>query len=265
LRAVSAARLDERVARGGGGEVDALAVELNALLERLARALDQARRFTADAAHELRSPLGAVMGRLEVALRHPRALGELQDEVGASLEELQRMKTLLEGLFVLAQSDAGQLRAAAEPVPLLPLVSRLVERDRPFAEERRMTLELVDGAEAAVRGDAQLLERAIGNLVDNAVAHGRAGGRVALRLRRDGARALVRVEDDGPGVPEPERARLFERFFRGDQARTRGAQAGFGLGLSIARTIVEVHGGAVGYAPRDGGGSVFTVELPAVG
>ncbi len=262
-RAVSADHLDRRVPTGGGAEVEEVAASLNALLERLARALADARRFTADAAHELRTPLAAVMGRLEVALRHPRGEADLADTIGGALEELQRLRALIDGLLTLARSDAGQLRAAAAPVDLAAVAARLVERDRPAADERAITVSLASDGPARALGDPGLLERAIGNLVANAVAYGRAGGRIDLRVGRRGDRAVVAVEDDGPGVPEAERARLFQRFFRGDAARARAPVGGFGLGLSIAREIVAAHGGTLAYAPRDGGGSVFTVELPA--
>jgi heavy metal sensor kinase len=260
--AISADDLQRRVPRGGGAEVDALAASLNQLLSRLERSLADVRSFTADAAHELRSPLASVMGRLEVTLRHPRGEEDLKSTIADALEELVRMRALLDGLLTLARSDAGKLRAESDPVDLAAVAARLVERDRPAAEDRAITLEL-SAAPAAARGDARLLERAIGNLVDNAVLHGKSGGKVALRVDTSGERARCTVEDDGPGIPEAEVPRLFSRFFRGDAARTRTAGAGFGLGLSIARTIVEVHGGSLTYAPRDGGGCVFTVDLPS--
>jgi len=260
-RAVSADDLARRVPSGGGAEVEAVASSLNGLLARLERALAEARRFTADAAHELRTPLATVMGKLEVALRHPRGEADLREAMGEALEALGRLRALTDGLLTLARSDAGQLGARSSTVDLAEVAARLVERDRAAAEERAMTLTLEAKAARTV-GDAGLLERAIGNLVANAVVHGRQGGRVALTVGSARDRAVVTVEDDGPGIPEPERARLFERFFRGDAARARAPSGGFGLGLSIAREIVEAHRGAIRYAPRDGGGSVFTIDLP---
>ena len=258
---VSADRLDQRLATGGGAEVNSLATSLNQLLGRLERSLLDVRRFTADAAHELRTPLGAVMGQLEVALRHPRDEGDLRESIAGSLEELGRMKVLLEALLTLARIDERTLSAADE-VDLTALAARLVERDRPFAEDRAIALELLGDAPVHTRGDRQLLERAVGNLLQNALGHGSAGGRVAVRVNALDRWARIVIEDDGPGVPEGDRGHLFERFFRGDAARARGPGTGFGLGLSIARGIVESHRGRVGYAPREGGGSTFTVDLP---
>jgi signal transduction histidine kinase len=263
-RAISANDLGRRLPSGGGAEVAQLAGSLNQLFARLERSLESSRRFTADAAHELRTPLTATMGRLEVALRHPAGEADLRDAIGAGLEELARLKSLLEGLLLLSRSDCAQLAPGDRValVDLAELAGRLVERDRAFAEERAISIELAR-APAFVRGDARLLERAIGNLLANALIHGRPGGRVALTPFSDGRHAGVAVEDDGPGVPEAERARLFERFFRGrDAERTEGG-AGFGLGLSIARAVAEAHRGSVRFQPRAGGGSIFTVELPA--
>jgi signal transduction histidine kinase len=263
-RAVSANDLARRMPSGGGAEVDELAGALNELLARLERSLEEVRRFTADAAHELRSPLAAVMGRLEVALRHPRSEAELRDEMGGALEDLGRVNRLVESLLTLARADAGALAPGREPVELGPLAAEIVERDRPLAEERAVRLTLVIDREARTRGSPQLLARALGNLVDNAILHGRGGGAVIVRVGAADGRARLAVEDDGPGIPEAARARLFERFFRGDAAR--GPRGGYGLGLSLARRIVEAHGGTLGYAPAPAApGSVFTIELPGDG
>ncbi|HZS35381.1 MAG TPA: ATP-binding protein [Polyangia bacterium] len=266
-RAIGANDLSRRLPPGGGAEVDALAQSLNELFARLERSLDEVRRFTADAAHELRTPLTAVMGRLEVALRHPRSEAELREEMGGALEDLGRIKGLVESLLTLARSDASALGAAGAAIDLETVAAEIVERDLPLAEQRAITLSLIaggGGARVRTRGSPQLLARALGNLVDNAVVHGRDAGRVEVRLSCAQGRARVEVADDGPGVPEADRARLFERFFRGDPSRARASTAhdGFGLGLSIARRIVEAHGGTLTYAPHDAG-SVFTIELPA--
>jgi two-component system OmpR family sensor kinase len=260
-RAISADDLARRLPTGGGAEVDALATALNGLFQRLERSLADVSRFTANAAHELRTPLAATMGRLEVELLHGKGEASARDTIGDALDELQRMRALCDGLLVLARADAGQLSAASATVDLAAVAARVVERDRPLAEDRGIALRLDAGA-AFTRGDPQLLERAVGNLVSNAVAYGRAGGVVAVAVAVDARSSTVRVEDDGPGVPTDERARLFDRFFRGAAAREQSPRGGFGLGLSIARGIVEAHGGAVTYAPRDGGGSVFAVRLP---
>src|SRR5207247_7157099 len=137
-------------------EGEEVAASLNALLARLERTLAEARRFTADAAHELRTPLAAVMGRLEVALRHPRGEADAADAMAGALEELHRLRALVDGLLTLARADASQLGAAAEPVDLAAVAARLVERDRPFADERTIAITLeVDGAGRTV-GDALL-------------------------------------------------------------------------------------------------------------
>jgi signal transduction histidine kinase len=264
-RAVGANDLARRVPSGGGAEVDALAESLNGLFARLERSLDEVRRFTADAAHELRTPLTAVMGRLEVALRYLRSEGELRDEMGAALEDLGHMKSLVESLLTLARVDTGALADGAQPVELERVAQEIVERDGPLADERGVSLTFVNesGASARARGSPQLLARALGNLVDNAILHGRSSGKVEVRLALHDGRARLAVADDGPGIDEPSRARLFERFFRADPSRARGPHEGFGLGLSIARRIVEAHHGSLTYSPQSRG-SVFTIELPIV-
>ena len=243
--------------------MDALGRELHKLFARLERSLADTTRFTANAAHELRTPLQVVMGRLEVELLHGRGEDSAREAMSDALDELSRLRALIDGLLVLARAGAGQLPMADEAVDLFALAERVVERDRPLAEDRAIVLDLSASGPVAARGDRLLLERAVGNLVTNAIVHGRAAGRVSISVGREGARAVVRVEDDGPGVAPAERERLFEPFHRGDGARTREPHGGFGLGLSIARRIVEAHHGEVTWAPRPSGGSVFAVSLPA--
>jgi signal transduction histidine kinase len=194
-----------------------------------------------------------------VALARPRGADELTDAIGGALEDLGRLRQLVDALLVLARADEGRLPGGGDPIDLTQLARELVALHGPAAEERAMRIEVRGAAEpVVVRASRQLLARAAGNLVGNAVVHGRTGGRVVVVVSAEAARARLEVRDDGPGIPEAERAQLFERFHRGASARDGG---GFGLGLSIARRLVEAQGGTVSFAPSPEGGSAFVIEL----
>ncbi|ROR65409.1 sensor histidine kinase [Agrococcus jenensis] len=252
--AIDATALDRRVPTSGrDDEVDRLAATMNRMLARVEEGARARRRFVADASHELRSPLASMRQFAELSRAHPdsTAPGELADVV---LEEGERMHGIVEGLLLLARLDeheAGQRR----PVDLDDLALTEVERVRALGR-------VADGSAvrvAPVVGDARLLARALRNLVDNALRHARDA--VALgSVVRDG-RAMVWVDDDGAGVPESERERVFERFVRLDEGRARD-DGGSGLGLAIVREVARAHGGDAWITASPSGGARFVLELP---
>jgi heavy metal sensor kinase len=246
-----------------GEEVQRLAAALNAMLERIERSIGGLRRFTADAAHELRTPITALMGNLEVALRKPREAAELRDTMGSALEELARLTRLVESLLTLARSDAGELPLQNVQIDVGEIVRDALAPYHEFALERRVSLVAdYDGA-ARVAADPLWLGRALANLIDNACKFTPQGGHVAVKVHATNGRVRIAVEDDGPGLSADERARAFERFYRGEA--TRGTTDGFGLGLPLAREIIEAMGGALVLESRASGGTIATVELPCVG
>jgi two-component system, OmpR family, sensor kinase len=221
-------------------ELGELTEVLNGMLAALERARESERRFLADASHELRTPVTSLLGNVEYAARHG-ADPELLEELRADAARLGR---LVDDLLTLERQDAGP--PERHPVALDALV-------REAAAEPRVELGHVEAAQAA--GDADALRRAVGNLVENALVHGPAGEPVTISLAYASGRATITVRDAGPGPPEPDRERLFERFWRGADA---GGRPGAGLGLPIAASIAERHGGRISVE-----GAAFSLELPA--
>lgn len=241
-------------------EVARLARTTNETLTALEESVERQRRFVADASHELRSPIASLRTQLEVAAAHP----ELLDLDGAVADTV-RLQHLAADLLLLARLDAGE-EPAGKPVALGTLVHKDVERRNAEGgaggAEGRVAVVAGELADATVSGSRSQLERVLGNLLDNAARH--AAGRVDVRLRREGAWAVLEVADDGAGVPSADRERIFERFVRLDDARSRD-EGGAGLGLAIVRDVVVRHGGTIGVAEAPGGGALFTVRLPLSG
>ncbi|WP_087929549.1 sensor histidine kinase [Streptomyces albireticuli] len=234
-------------------EVARLAATTNQTLAALETSVERQRRFVADASHELRNPIASLRTQLEVAHAHPGLL-----ETDGLLEEVIRLQTLAADLLLLARLDAGD-GADAGTVDLARLVrAELVQR---AATDRITPGVRITGESHTVPGNASRLTRVLGNLLDNAQRH--AASRVSVTLSGQGDRVVLSVGDDGEGVPAAERERVFERFVRLDDARSRD-EGGAGLGLAIARDVVRRHGGriSVGRAPE--GGALFEVELPCL-
>ncbi|RNG27429.1 sensor histidine kinase [Streptomyces botrytidirepellens] len=230
-------------------EVARLARTTNETLTALEAAVERQRAFVADASHELRSPVASLRTQLEVGVAHP----ELLDLPGA-VEDVVRLQRLAADLLLLARLDAGERPRADSRVELDELVRETVEQRTGDRVPVRTDL-----AAVAATGSRGQLTQVLGNLVDNAQRHAR--GEVRVSVRADGAEGVVAVADDGSGVPESERERIFERFVRLDDARSRD-DGGAGLGLAIARDVVVRHGGTLTVGEAPGGGALFEVRLP---
>jgi len=255
---VGADTLDQRVPRtGNDDEIDRLASTMNRMLDRVEDGYRTRQRFVSDASHELRSPLATMRQYAELARAHPTSASpdELADVV---LDEGARMQEIVEGLLLLAKLDEGSAQSGARgDVDLDDLALAEVSRIRALGTAS------VDGGgigPARASGDERLLARAVRNLVDNAVRH--AAGTVSVGTSTAGSAAMLWVDDDGSGVPEPERERVFERFTRLDEARSRDA-GGSGLGLAIVAEIVRAHSGTVRVESAPLGGARFVIVLPA--
>ena len=227
---------------------------INELLDRLASYHSQMTRFTADASHELRSPLAAMRAAVEVALQKPRTAEEYRDVLGSLGEQSDRLTLLVNGLLTLARADVGEIELRLEIVDLSQLAAEIAEMYQPLAEERGVSLAWSGTSPVPVRGDPSRLRQLLTNLVDNAIKFNEPGGTVTIRADRDEHHARLAVTDTGIGIPADRLSHVFERFYQADLARSSG---GAGLGLSICRWIVEAHGGTIRASSKPGNGSGF--------
>ncbi|MDT8436327.1 MAG: ATP-binding protein [Gemmatimonadota bacterium] len=232
---------------------------LNTMLARIDEAFEAQRRFTADASHELRSPLTALRGELELALRRKRTDEEYRRAIASALEEATRLSQVTADLLTLARSDAGVITLRLETVDLGERIGAAIDRLRGRIAEKSVTVRVSNQGGATGLYDSQLMDRLIWNLLDNAVKYCDAGGTIDVSISTTEAGLDLEVVDTGPGIPEEALARVFERFSRADD--TRSAE-GTGLGLSIVRAIATAHGGDVVAANRNGRGAIFRVRLP---
>jgi signal transduction histidine kinase len=256
------ARINEKPPRPLPAELEGLAALLRREAQKRDRLLQELRRFTADASHELRTPLTALRTVGEVALRDESALPEkLRDAIGSMLEETQRMNALVERLLRLARVESEGLPVQARSIQLG--LHLLAWRDAVaiLAEEHRVRLRLECPRELAVITDAELLGHAMVNLIHNAIRHSPPDGIVAVCAREATTLVEIEVADLGPGIAPEHHARLFERFYRVDTARSR-EHGGFGLGLCIAKTAVERLGGTIAVRSGPGQGASFFIRLP---
>jgi heavy metal sensor kinase len=259
---IGAERLAERLEETGtGDELDRLATTLNAMLSRLDDAFRQIRQFSADASHELQTPLTILKGELEVALRSPRSPEAYQHILESALEEIDRIAVLVDGLMLLARADAGVLRMDHQPVELHQLIHEVYGHTKVLADTQSVTLSLGTLEPVVIQGDYERLRRLLLNLIDNGIKYTPAGGQVTLALRRCDKWVLLDVTDTGIGLFPAEQDRIFQRFYRTDSARNQGA-SGSGLGLCIAYSIATAHGGTIDLESTPGQGSTFTVRLP---
>ena len=261
-RAIDVQTLEQRLpARGVGDELDLVVDAFNGTLGRLERAVGEMRQFSASLAHELRTPLAALRGEIELAHRAAGTSPAQRDRFASQMEEIDRLTRLIDHILTLARAESGQIRLAHAPVNLTDLAGSLVEQMEPLAAARSIELRWEPSDVVVVDGDAGWLQRLMINLVDNALKFTKENGRVVVRVFRDGDAARIEVQDNGVGLSPADTLQVFERFFRADPARS-SSIAGAGLGLSLAQWIAAQHGGAVAVRSRLGEGSTFTVALP---
>ena len=260
-RTIDIEDLSRRVpVRGARDELDNVATAFNDTLERLEHAIGEMRQFSTALAHELRTPLAALRGDIEMTMLQPAGEG-LRQRFASQLEEIDSLKRLIDQILVVAQAEAGQIPLAIDSVDLGTLAASLVEQIEPVAQSRGITMRCDHADDVVVQGDAEWLKRLVLNLLDNAIKFTPHGGRVTVDVSRMGAVARLAVRDTGIGIAPDVQPRIFERFFRADPARSRGVE-GIGLGLSLAKWIVDRHHGRLEVDSRPGQGSTFTISLP---
>jgi two-component system, OmpR family, sensor kinase len=266
-RSMGAANLNSRLAIANErDELGQLAQTFNQLLERLERSFEQQRRFMADASHELRTPVAILRGEAEVTLsKAERSPDEYRQTLSILREESQRLAHIIEDLFTLARADAGQYPLTLRDAYLDEIASGALLRARSLALAKNINLVPAIETDLPIQADEALLGRMLLNLLDNAIKYSPPGSTVTLTCRRDADRYVLSVADNGPGIPAELQSRIFERFFRADKARSRseGETGGAGLGLSIARWIVEAHHGQLTLTRSDSSGSTFSAIFPA--
>src|SRR3954452_20901244 len=224
-------------------------------------ALDRQRRFVADASHELRTPLTSILANLELLAAELQ--GEEAEIAGSALRSSRRMRRLVADLLLLARADAGRV-ARREPVNAGAVVREGAGEAAAVAARHGLTVDVQPGAPLVVEAPGDELHRLVLNLIQNALVHTPPGTAVDVRARRDGEDVVLEVSDEGPGIPEEMRARIFDRFVRGNGDRAGGNGSGSGLGLSIVSAVTESLGGSVTVGESDSGGARFTVRIPAV-
>jgi heavy metal sensor kinase len=243
-------------------ELGQLAQVLNNAIARLQSAFARQVQFTADASHELRTPVSVVLTQTQTALRRERSAGEYRESLAACHRAAQRMRQLIESLLTLARLDSGEAAAPGSPCDLDRAASEAVELLRPLAEEKGVHLEL-ELTPACCKGNVEQLVQVVSNLVSNAVCHTASGGIVQVKVASEPGAVILSVEDTGLGIAPEDLPHIFERFYRSDKARG-GAAGRTGLGLAITKAIVEAHGGTMAVATELGQGSTFTVRLPGL-
>ena len=238
-------------------EITRLGETLNAMLDRLERAITRERSFVADASHELRTPLALMKAELDLALRKPRTGPELEEALRSTAAETDRLVRLAEDLLVLAQADDGRLPLHRADLSAADLLASVQEAFQPRADATGRTIQAEAANGIALTGDRLRLEQALGNLVYNALRHG--SGEVSLSALDHNGQVELHVVDQGQGFPPDFLPRAFERFGRADDART---SSGAGLGLALAAAIAEAHHGSAHAANRDGGGADVWLSIP---
>ncbi len=254
--------LKKRIAlRGARDEIYRTAEVFDDMLDRLDAAFDRERRFTSDASHELRTPVAAIMAQSEFALSEAANEADRQ----AALREIQRrsshMAALIQRLLALSRLDARQGLEQREMVDLSLLAEITAEALAESAAQKQMSITAEVCGDALVLGDETMLTQAVLNLAENAVRYGKAGGGVLIEVAKAGGECLLRVMDDGPGIAPEHQKRIFDRFYQASPDRS---DRGFGLGLSLVKRIVELHGGRLDLQSTPGQGSCFEIALKAV-
>jgi heavy metal sensor kinase len=260
---ITSSNLKQRLpVHGSGDEIDQLAAVFNATLSRLDASFAELQRFSGDASHELRTPLAVVRTMGEVGLQRDASATEYRELISRMLEELSRLSQLLEQLLLVSQADAGMVELHCSPVPIGRLVRSIVALLEPLAEEKAQQIYLRIENEVDLQLDEMFIRQAIINVLHNAIKFAPPQSEITVDVRDGGGRDLaISVRDNGPGIAAEDVGRVFDRFYRCDNGRSRGG--GFGLGLAISQWAVRAHGGDILVESTVGRGSTFRIVLPA--
>jgi heavy metal sensor kinase len=263
---INSKRLDERLpVENAEDELGHLAAVFNSMLSRIEQSFEELKRFTADASHELRTPLASIRSIGEVGLRESASPEEYRDTIGSMLEETNRLTRIVESLLTLSQADAGQIRMQVSVFPLMALVREAASLLEVLIDQKRISFRVDGDSNVGVRADRLYIRQAVVNILHNAVKFTPDGGSIRARVECVGdSQVELAIEDSGPGISPDQSAKVFERFYRVDEARS-GENRGAGLGLSIAQWAIRANTGEIGLRSSPGSGATFWIRLPAVG
>jgi heavy metal sensor kinase len=260
---VAAGDLSMRIPpRGTGDELDQLSATFNHMMERLGQSFHQIQQFSIDASHELRTPVTAIRGQLEVALFTAETKEQYREAIETALQDVERLGQILNSLLLLAQAESGQLILQKSSQDLSEIINELVNQFRLVADEKQIRLQAIAPSSVLAEVDRAQFGRLVNSLLGNAVKYTQPGGAVDVILSADGGEVSLTVTDDGPGIAAVHLPHVFERFYRvrdGD----RDDDKGIGLGLAFVAWIVKAHGGRLNVSSEPGHGATFEITLPA--
>jgi two-component system heavy metal sensor histidine kinase CusS len=260
IASISDKNLDQRITGlEGENEMGRLARAFNELLDRIHQAFERERQFIGDVAHELKTPLAVLSGTLENALTKDRSPEEYREVLAKSLDESRRLSSTFNNLLDLAWSEAPPKQQSNRRTNLSQLLTEVAEIAQGLAEAKAITVQQHLAESIYCTGNKDKLARAILNVIDNAIKFAPKNSHVTIRLEQQAGRALIHIEDEGPGIKAPERERIFERFYRSDVTNT---TPGTGLGLALTKSIIRLHHGHIVVAPNTPQGSIFTITIP---
>jgi heavy metal sensor kinase len=258
---ITAERLHERLPVDDTGEIGEVAKAFNNTLQRIEQSFDQLKRFTSDASHELRTPLTAIRSVGEVGLQTERTTVEYREIIGSMLEEVNQLSRLVDSLLTISRADAGEIKLHPVVFPVFDAVREAAGLIEVLAEEKDQSLRLSGDKSVLVLADRLLLRQALLNILHNAVKYSPPGGSISVVVSRSSTNVFLEISDTGAGISDRDRARVFDRFYRVDQSRSRPA-GGVGLGLSIAMWTVRAHSGDIHVVNNPNRGCTFRIELP---
>ena len=241
-------------------EIDNLAITFNQMLDRIQKLIMGIQQMNDNIAHDLRSPITRIRGLAEVTLTGAANLEDYAHMAANTVEECDRLLSMINTMLTISRTEAGMAREQFAQVNFSAVVGEAFELFQPLAEDKGISLSLEASGGIHLRGDQAMLQRLAANLIDNAVKYTPAGGRVDIALKAMDSKVRLTVSDTGIGISPDDQARIFDRFFRGDQSRSQG---GAGLGLSLAQAIAHAHGGEIHLESVPGRGSIFSLHLPA--
>jgi len=265
---ITARRLNERIpVKNPEDELGHMALVLNELLERLQESFEKLQRFTSDVSHELRTPLAAIRSVGEVGLQEEHDAEKYRDIIGSMLEEVAKLTAMIDTLLTIAHAESGAIQLQQTTFALMDLVQEGIAVVGVLAEDKKQTLSVTGDQGALVHADRAFLRMALINLLDNAVKYSPSGSSIHVSLHIVGSDTgpgqflELAIQDEGAGIPEGAQQRVFDRFYRLDEARSRDS-GGFGLGLPIAKWVVEAHEGTINVKTSFPTGAIFCIKLP---